>query len=210
MTKTVNNFKIHQAGVLEQTEDGNLNVTISLSAGHTETQTFSRPGLKLAGEALVTEGAIGRYGQAPDINALQEAVPGYPNLFWALFNLIATFPKTDSISIEVVNQEFPRVLLETDKGLVYAWWNIHTDEIYVALEKDTTIEKKEIFNPSELLFAFSIAAEHIRLGSLEFRVYLVASDESTSVHVTYLDHEVKDFRCDTSFPKQVTQAPTVH
>lgn len=211
-------FKIYNVGTyVAGAEKETLDVSVQMSQA--EFQHFDgvrSPASGLTDATAVTSGAIGIYGSAEGIVELDAAVPDYPGLFWGLFELMATFPKTSSIAIELMENNAIRVLLEGENEGNYGWWEKTDTKIYVTslLSIPGQVISEDIapanpaLKPSELLYAFSIVAEHIRLGTTQFRVFTEL--EYDHVCVSFYDHEIKDFRTNIVFPVIKGQPTETH
>lgn len=178
-------------------------ITVLISPDQDQTTEFTHPGHGLLDDAHVYEGAIGKYGSAETIEQLDEPnQERLGNFYFSLFTLISTFPNTNSVSFDVSEPKAIRVLLETEAGLVYAWWYKDENRIFVAREEGVVPTVfPHIINPSEFIFALSITAEHARMGTTRF---VVATNDSVdgggNITVSFFDHEVKDHRTTVVFP----------
>ncbi|UKS72131.1 hypothetical protein MOA67_gp292 [Klebsiella phage KpLz-2_45] len=183
-----------------------LTLTVPISAE--ETQNFENvphPGSKLLDEPVVFSSVIGQYGSATAIEELNAAVgEDHKDLFWVLFELCATFPTVQQIALDLTRPDIPAVMLKVKEGVhKYAWWHRGTTHIFVAAEVLSlpvdNVEGNSIpFNPGELLYAFSVVAEHIRLGTTRFVIGNLVDRER--VYISFFDHEIVDFRTNLDFP----------
>lgn len=211
-------FRIYQVGSFVYNQDSDtLDLTIPISpSDHQVLQNIPHPGQYLLEEPEVFSGAIGQYGSAQSIEELNEAVSvDYKDLFWGLFELAATFRSATRFSINVSRKDAPSVLIDTTKGRKYAWWQTGDSKIYVAAETASNApvvaaaeNNSTNFNPGELLFAFSIVAEHIRLGSYRFVIGNVLDSER--IYISFHDHEIPDFRMNLEFPLMKEREVNTH
>lgn len=211
-------IRIYQTGTFTHDKSTNL-LSLTVPVSPSEEQVFegvAHPGTELTEEPAVFSSVIGQYGSATSIEQLNEAVgEAHKDLFWYLFELCATFPSVEQIAIDLSRPENPAVLLTVKDGIgKYAWWHRGDSKIFVATEIAGEIPFNAVnsnstpFNPSELLYAFSIVAEHIRLGSYRFVVGNLV--DTQRVYVSFFDHEITNFRTNLEFPLMKERAGNVH
>lgn len=211
-------IRIYQTGTFTHDKSNDLlSLTVPISAN--EEQVFegvSHPGQNLTDEPVVFSSVIGQYGSATEIEQLNEAVgEGHKDLFWYLFELCATFPSVQQIAIDLSRPDNPSVLLTVkDRQGKYAWWHRGASKIFVATEVASEVPFNAVasnstpFNPGELLYAFSIVAEHIRLGSYRFVVGNLV--DTQRIYVSFFDHELTNFRTNLEFPLMKERVGSVH
>lgn len=157
------------------------------------------PAIGLVGYPLVTTSGLGIYGTAQRINELDEATPHLNHAFLALFTLCATYRDLTAIAFEVDLANRLTVFIDTPTKEIFAWRAVNSNKIFVA-ERDKVIPKKDAItlDISELMYGFSVCAEHIRMGSNRFRV--ATYPETNDFLVSFYDHEKADIRVDINFP----------
>lgn len=164
----------------------------------------------LMGYPLVTTSGLGLYGSAQYVSELDLAVPHLNSAFLALFTLCAQFKTLYSISFMVDLNNTLSVLIETPEKEIYAWRSVSSDRIFVSEKvREVPLENVITINISELMYAFSVSAEHIRMGSNCFRI--TTYQETNDFTVSFYDYEKEDIRMDIAFPLMPREAtPVIH
>lgn len=165
------------------------------------------PARGLASEPLVSSSGFGLYATARTIEELQGAVPEMPNLYWWLFTLVSVYREVTFISFTLEQPAVWTVYLETRDKRVYSWMQSYspnnTPEKINAfvLEGTKELTEQPFMNPSEMMQAFTVTAEHIRMGSQRFVIQTLA--ESQKFLVSMFDHADQSLRYDVAFGLQL-------
>lgn len=196
------NIRIYRVG--DYTYDHNQNLNVKIKMSQSEEQHLDgvvHPGKGLTDTPMVFSSALQQYGSAQSIEQLNEAVQDqYKDIFWGLFTIAATFPTASRFYLDLTDTQTVRLLLETPTSNHYVWWLVGQTDIYVTenIEMPEDGPNTVNFNPGELMFAFSIVAEHIRLGSRRFAIGNIPDEER--IYVSFYDHEIQEFRVNLDFP----------
>lgn len=165
------------------------------------------PARGLAAEPLVSSSGFGLYATARTIEELQGAVPEYPALYWWLFTLVSVYREVTFISFTLEQSAVWSVYIETRENRIYGWMqpypsDTHPEKVNTfVVEADKAPSEQPFMDPSELMQAFTVTAEHIRMGSQRFVIQTLA--ESNQFLVSMFDHADQSLRYDVAFGLQL-------
>ncbi|ATA65619.1 hypothetical protein CPT_Moabite_015 [Serratia phage Moabite] len=147
------------------------------------------PAFGFTKDPVVFQNPMAMFGCASSIEELNEAIkPHYENLPWELFELIATFSETFRISIMVSANKTITALLESNESTTLAWWVPNQGVIYTSSTDRVQAIQRRPLNPSEVLYAFSIALAQLGIGAPA--VSISRTEDNEGVAVTYIDQEM--------------------
>lgn len=147
-------------------------------------------------EEYSTSPAITQYGSATQLSDLDGMLDD-PYLQYRFFHLVALYPGFTKLGYHHGQETSHLVLHHGDGKRVAAWWLNNMPEVFLCFEEGETLppEIKEIpktpemFNPSELMYALSIMAQHGSMGSDIFVIYNTAERKT----VLFNDYEDPKF-----------------
>lgn len=186
-----------------------INIDLFLSEGKVTNMEAYNPAKGLYKEPLVATSGFGQYSSARTIEELQGAVPATPGLFWWLFTLVSVYPDVTTISFTISSAVWG-CYLETNNKKVYAWVaESGKRDTYVIEKVKEEVSSNPAMNPSEVMQAFSVCAEHIRMGSDTFSVRSFPESEGAAQFIVSLfDHDNRALRYDVNFTKMLAEPKT--
>lgn len=144
-------------------------------------------------EAYSTSPAITQYGSATTLAELNGML-GDDFLQYRFFHLVALYPDFTKMGYHHTDTISHAIIYHGDGKRVAAWWMNAMPEVFLCFEegddlpppRDAATKTAGEFNPSELLYALSIMAQHGSMGSDIFVIYNTA-DRKTVLFNDYED-----------------------
>lgn len=205
-------YRIHALNgvfqLLSPHRDDVAKVAFCIGASDLTEQDGLNPARFLYSRPLVTTSGFGNYSTARTIPELQSALPDRPGLYWFLFTLVAIYPDLTTLSFSLEQPAIWSVYLETRSKRVYGWALSDGSEDAYVIEKDKETENVRFMNPSEVMQALTVTAEHIRMGSNRFCIR--TDDESQRFVISMFDHGDPTVRYDIDFQLQQIEKELLH
>lgn len=147
-------------------------------------------------EEYTTSPAITQYGSATSLADLNGML-GDDFLQYRFFHLVALYPDLTKLGYHHSDQVSHVIIYHGDNKRVAAWWLNAFPEVFLCFEegewlppaREETPKTPDLLNPSELLYALSIMAQHGSMGSDIFTIHNTAERKT----VLFNDHEQPGF-----------------
>lgn len=128
-------------------------------------------------EEYSTTPAITQYGSAAALSDLAGML-GDDYLQYRFFHLVALYPGFKKLGFHHTDQVSHVVLEYGDNKRVVAWWLNAMPEVFLCFEEGESLPPEQdtpktpdMLNPTELMYALSIMAQHGSMGSDIFAIY---------------------------------------
>lgn len=177
--------------------DNTAQVNLTALTGDAEQAILPIPSPLLAlPETYVTGPAVVNYGSATSLDQL-DGMLGDAYLQYRFFHLVAEFPDFTKLGFFFTELVSHAVIHYGDNQRAVAWWLNQMPEVFLCfpegegLREDRPVDAKDskFFNPSELLYALSIIAQHGSMGSEQFVIFNTAEKKT----ILFNDHENPNF-----------------
>ncbi|WBF04799.1 hypothetical protein [Erwinia phage vB_Ea277G] len=178
MNKPLPKVTVRRGGVVKF-EDNVAVVDLTALTGDSTPVRFPIPAPLLPRpEEYSTSPAITQYGSAGALTDLA-GMMGEDYVQYRFFHLIALYPDFKKLGYHHSETSSHLILEHGDNKRVLAWWVNDMPETFLCFEegedlpapREDDTKTPDLFNPSELMYALSIMAQHGSMGSDIFAIY---------------------------------------